>query len=183
MSLAIGLEVAALLRAGGFQVLLTRDVDKTVSLEQRVNMANAYRCADVLVSIHANSAQVNTASGIETFCLRPSLFNHRVSMCPVQHRSIITDKLTAQYAYGKRLAESLQKNIVRVVQKKNISVVDRSVKYAVAQMLLGIDIPGALIEVGFLTNKKEARLLGNIHYQKILARGIVRGIVLYFKRM
>jgi len=54
VNLAIGLEVAALLRAGGFQVLLTRDVDKTVSLEQRVNMTNAYRCADLLISIHAN---------------------------------------------------------------------------------------------------------------------------------
>jgi len=76
-----------------------------------------------------------------------------------------------------------KKTLYAMCKKQNLSVVDRSVKYAVAQMLLGIDIPGALIEVGFLTNKKEARLLGNSNYQKILARGIVRGIVLYFKTM
>jgi len=181
VSLGIGLKVAALLRSRGFKVLLTRDADKTVSLAQRVNTTNAYRCADLLISIHANSSQSGMASGIETFCLKQSLFAHRVSMLPTQYRSIVTNQQTARYAYGNLLAESLQKNIVGSVQKINPSVVDRAVKYAVAQMLLGIDIPGALIEVGFLTNKKEAKLLGSTDYHRMLARGIVRGIVLYFK--
>lgn len=54
-------------------------------------------------------------------------------------------------------------------------------KSAVTQVLLGVTIPAALIEVGFLTNKYEAALLNTEEYRFLLADGIVSAVCSYLK--
>lgn len=59
-------------------------------------------------------------------------------------------------------------------------MVDRNVKFGVSQVLLGAQMPSALIELGFLSNSKEATLLSDKRYQSELVHGIYNGIVSYF---
>lgn len=68
--------------------------------------------------------------------------------------------------------------------KKVYDVVDRKVKTSVAQVLLGTDMmmPSALIEIGFLSNQNETKLLMDNKYQLIIAQGIAEGIMDYFKK-
>ncbi len=76
---------------------------------------------------------------------------------------------------SKLLATELHKQVLEVAQKK-YKVKDRLVKEAVSQVLLGTDMPSALIELGFLSNEHDARQLANKQYHKHIAQGICLGI-------
>jgi N-acetylmuramoyl-L-alanine amidase len=65
-NLALGKAVAAELRRHGVEVIETRTADKTVSLEERSNLANAKGC-DYFISFHRNAFKLEQAKGIETF--------------------------------------------------------------------------------------------------------------------
>lgn len=65
-TLAIAKKVANKLKALGYEVIMTRETDKYVSLQDRCKIANTNKC-DVFVSIHLNSAVNKNAHGIETF--------------------------------------------------------------------------------------------------------------------
>ena len=56
-------------------------------------------------------------------------------------------------------------------------VIDRKVKHSVTQVLLGAQMPAVLVEVGFVSHKKEAALLGDYQYQNRIAQGICDGIL------
>ncbi len=62
---SVSLKTAAILRSNGYKVYMTRDEDKTVSLEDRVVFAEEIK-PDIFVSIHVNSSQGTSATGIET---------------------------------------------------------------------------------------------------------------------
>lgn len=81
------------------------------------------------------------------------------------------------------LAQLVHQNMLDAVRQQNKQVVDRSVKHKVAQLLLGSDLPSILLEVGFLTNEREAALLQNKSYQKNLANGISKGLDEFFNVM
>ena len=55
--------------------------------------------------------------------------------------------------------------------------IDRKVKHSVSQVLLGVQMPVILVEVGFLSHPKESLLLNDAHYQSCIARGICDGIL------
>jgi len=160
---------------------MTRTADITVPLEARIKGIRRVANADLFISIHANSASNKNASGIETFCLKPSLFCAS-GFTDARYRCVANKYRLSQYEKSKLLADLLQKNTIAHAKKMNHSVADRGTKYAVARMLLGADLPGALIEVGFLTHNKEGALLQNTNYQAALAQGIGNSVVDYFKK-
>ncbi|MGE0206925.1 MAG: N-acetylmuramoyl-L-alanine amidase, partial [Candidatus Babeliales bacterium] len=69
---------------------------------------------------------------------------------------------------------------IALVSQKH-PVVNRKVKQSIAQVLLGADMPSALIEMGFLSNPLETQLLAKADYQYLLAQGICNGIDSYCK--
>ena len=171
--------MARLLRARGFRVFLTRTRDATVSIEKRIAKVNRCCSADLLVSVHANSAP-NSACGVETFCSKPSLFFREVSMLNAKHQKIVSQYNLNLYKKGASLAQLLQEHVLSSVHNMNSRVVDRGVKHAVPRLLLGTEIPGALIEVGFLSNRTEAVLLKDPNYQFAIAKGVCGAIAAYF---
>jgi len=181
LNLAIGQKLATLLKKNGFSVIMTRSCDTSVPLEKRIEAINQKIKADLLISIHANSAASCRASGIETFCLRPSLFTTAQRVHDSKCRIVINKCREIQYKKSEHLAKLIQNITVAAAKKVNPAVISRGVKFAVARMLLGIDFPGALIEVGFVTHEQEASLLKTDAYQSVIARGICTGILSYFK--
>jgi N-acetylmuramoyl-L-alanine amidase len=180
VTLNIGIEVAQLLNKNGFDVMMTRSTDCDVPLDKRTSLANKYKCGDLFVSIHANYANSDKTSGIETYYLHNRLFRNFYSTLNKQTKKLIAKLELDRCAKSELFAKSLHTNVLSSAQKKNAHIVDRKVKQAISQVLLGTSMPAALVEIGFLSNKFEASMLKNKQYSQLLAQGICNGIMSYF---
>lgn len=183
ITLNVGLELAQLLNKNGFKVAMTRNNDSDVPLDLRTSFANATKNNDLFVSIHANYAKSDNTSGIETYYLHNSLFKNFFSTLNKQTKRLIAKLELDRCKKSELFAKSLHSHVLSSVQKKNAQIVDRKVKQAISQVLLGTSMPAALIEIGFLTNKFEAFLLKDKQYERLLAQGICNGIISYFNAL
>lgn len=177
ITLSVGLEVAQLLNQKGYKAGVTRDTDIDVSLDQRTKLAN--NNADLFLSIHANSSSNKNTKGIETYCLDYELFTPGFSTLNSKNKSYVAYLEKDRCQRSNILAHCVHKNTIETVVKSNNNI-DRKVRPAVSQVLLGTDMPAVLIEIGFLSNEIEATLLSDKRYQHLLAQGICNGIISYF---
>ena len=89
----------------------------------------------------------------------------------LKHRHSLASQSLAQCIHEHTLQEA----------KKMHAVVDRKVKQSVAQVLLGPEMPAVIIEMGYLSNPYETKLLATQHYQHAIAQGIAEGIISFLK--
>ena len=167
--LRLAYRVAAILRACGYKVHLTRETDRYVALDDRA-AAHRRLKTDLFVSLHINSAKDRSVSGIECFSLTPAgAFS---SGQATGNTAALPGN--ARDANNFRLAYHIQKALLR-----RTGAADRGLKRARVAVLRTLDAPGVLVELGFISNLAEERLLNTPAYQEKLARGIVEGIVSY----
>lgn len=142
-------KMKAILTNKGYVVIFTHDSLTDVPLKERINLANNLK-VDVLISIHANAFGTtwNEANGIETYCYIGS-----------QGKS-------------KSLANIVQNELVHFTKLKN-----RGVKQANFAILRETKMPSILVECGFMTNKREAKLLQSDDYATLCAEAIVSGFL------
>lgn len=175
LTLTLGKHIAQLLKKEGCAVFLTRSTDEFVALDDRTTRANAYADIDLFLSIHANHSPNAKAQGIETFCMKPDL----LKMTYEQRNSLLEQLDSQRYTQAQLLASCVQAEVIAHIQAAQKKVIDRSVKYAVSQILIGSRVPVALIEVGFLSHEQEAHLLADRAYQQLIEQGICKGILKY----
>lgn len=135
----------------GFQVMMTRNEDRFLSLNERAEFANENK-AILFVSIHYNSAPSPEAEGIEVFFYQSNANKTR------SHTS-------------KKLAQSILKHTLSLTQAKS-----RGVKHGDYAVIRKTDMPAVLVEGGFFTNPAEMEKLKDPAYIKKLAWGIASGI-------
>jgi len=186
--LDIARRLASLLGAEGFEVLMTRDDDTFIPLEERTAIANS-KGADLFVSIHANSSRNRRARGIETYYLNlatsPEAEETAARENAINARSMgELSGLLRQIMNNSRIAES--RDFAGRIQRamgasvlKNASERDLGVKTAPFYVLLGANMPSVLVEVSFVSNSDDARLLAREDYREELAETILAGIVDY----
>jgi N-acetylmuramoyl-L-alanine amidase len=174
--LAIGKTVGSLLQEKGCAVLLTRNNDCDMQLDERTSYANDNN-ADLFVSIHANYASSQKAVGVETFCIQPRLLKKNHSLLSSEQDCCVTNIMAQRTAFSQKLAQSVQSSVCKNILDFHKESIDRKVKHSVSQVLLGVQAPSILIEVGFLSHPYEARLLNDSQYQRCIARGISDGIL------
>jgi len=193
ITLDLARRVAAKLRKMlGVQVLLTRDRDTYLDLEERTAFANT-RDADLFVSIHVNAAASHRLSGMETYFL--NLASDEESMRVAARENATTTRsisdlqvilndlmLNSKINESNRLARSVHHGMLRAARKK-AKINDLKVKQAPFYVLIGARMPSILVEVGFMTNSKEYRLLSKKSYRDVVAQGIAEGIVSYAKEL
>jgi len=178
-----------ILKQSGFNVYLTRNEDKDLSLLERSELATHLK-ADLFVSIHVNSAgMVENANGIETYYLNdknlvePLARKGFLFLCDSKDETEsikIIDKLFYEkISLSQQLASNVHNGVVDSLKKKGIGIVDRGIKQSLCRIFLRNEIPTSLVEVGFLTNKQEAKKLADYRYHQILAYGISQGIKEY----
>jgi len=168
-ALKVSLMVRNLLKAKGFNVIMTRSTDKFLSLTQRVALANRYKNA-VFVSIHFNSGGAGKARGIETFTLSPKgIAHYGRTKRSSDNRSRPGN---AQDSSNIALATAVHGSSLR-----RVGVPDRGIKRARFSVLSTIKHPAILVEGGFLSHAYEARQIHNSNYQRSLATGIAEGIM------
>ncbi len=178
--LAISTAVGNLLEKNGCSVLLTRTDDCDMLLDARTSYANDNN-ADVLISIHANYAANPRAIGIETFCMQPVLLRKSFSCLTNSQDTCVAHIMQQRIDVSEKLAQSIQSQVCAAVCGFHDQPIDRKVKHSVSQLLLGVQKPAALIEVGFVSNPKEAALLSRSDYQNCIAHGICNGILSVFQ--
>jgi N-acetylmuramoyl-L-alanine amidase len=189
LTLAISRRLASLLQQQlGTRVILTRDDDSQVSLEERTAIANRYR-ADLFISVHLNAALVRGARGAETYFLsleasdelaRRAAERENQSASTGSRGSSELDLILwdlAQQNYLKessRLAELIQEELNGVTDIRN-----RGVKQAPFKVLVGATMPAALVEIGFISNPEEEAKLGTEAYQRSIAEALLQAVRKY----
>jgi len=188
---------SALERDAGATVVLTRDEDRMVPLDERAAIANHNR-AELFLSVHLNAAKRRGAVGAETYFLSPNAtddeartlaaLENRASGVPETPQAgraegerdlelILWDLAQNQYlAESGRLAESVQRELNALAGTK-----DRGVRQAPFRVLMGATMPAILVEVGFITNPDEETRLKDPAYVEKVVGAIVRAVREYLE--
>jgi N-acetylmuramoyl-L-alanine amidase len=186
VALAIARKLAARLRAQGLVVVLTRDRDIFVPLDDRTRIANESR-ADLFVSIHCNAARKRHLSGVETWTLNVASSRYAARLAAFENaadertvsdlRLILADLATkANASDARELASAVQTSLVRNLRARVGSVRDNGIKQALFYVLLGTHMPSILVETAFLSNPEEEKRLRSERYQEGTAEAIARGV-------
>lgn len=183
LTLVVARAVRDRLVAGGVDVVMTRDRDATMTLRQRMMVANQ-RGADLFVSLHANASPTRTQRGYETFLLTPAGVD-------VDGRALRSDSGTPRPGLEPEVAlvlddvergaaqwesAELALSIQRELRTARGGADDRGVRQDSHHVLLGATMPAVLIEMGFIDHPIEGRELARPAVQAQLADAIAAGI-------
>jgi N-acetylmuramoyl-L-alanine amidase len=189
----VTLAIARKLRAGlvntlGLQAFLTRDRDQELPLDDRAAYANNYK-ADLFVSIHANASRATGAHGSEVYFLSYHATDddsRRVASIEGEAAArggpaggdlalILWDMAQTEHLEeSSALASRLQEELAEVTGSQG-----RGVKQAPFRVLVGASMPAVLVEVAFISNSEEEKLLTSDAYQAKIASALARGIARY----
>jgi N-acetylmuramoyl-L-alanine amidase len=190
ITLDIGTRLKTLLEQNGFDVVVTRDADRTIALRDRAVLANDSK-SDIFLSIHVNALEKYTDSrGIETYYLGatsdPSLTalaarENRVSGYSVSDmRKLLEDVYAdARRDESHELATAVQKQLFSSLRKDDSGLENWGVKRAPFIVLVATDMPAILAEVGCISNEKEAAMLRRPEYRQKIAAALFEGIRAY----
>lgn len=172
------------------RVVLTRETDVVVGLEDRAARANALD-ADLFVSIHLNAAdEAVRLGGITTFVLDTADDLQARRLAARENGTRAADvtglqRLLAgfhrheQLEGSRRLAEHVHAGTLQAGRSMLPDLPDRGVRSALFYVLVGARMPAVLLEASFLTKPEEAAALRTEEYRDRLARGIATGIAAY----
>jgi N-acetylmuramoyl-L-alanine amidase len=195
VTLAIAKRVAKRLRAEGFEVVLTRDRDRYLALEERTAIANTAR-GDLFVSIHANAHPRRNREGVETYFLNVADDRYAARLAarengmelgdggsgPQVQRILADLDAKASAVSSRKLASLVQREVLASVRSRVGEVRDLGVKGALFYVLLGARMPAVLVETAFISNRTEERRLKSTRYQDEVASAITRAVVGFAKR-
>ena len=183
LSLTLATAVADRLRSRGIAVVLTRTTDRTMTLRQRVALADQAR-ADLFVSIHANASPTRTQRGYETYVLTPrgidvdgrALRSDTTTPRPGvdPDAALVLDDVERGASQGE--AADLAARLQRALRDRRGGDGDRGVRQDAQHVLLGATMPAVLVEVGFIDHPIEGRQLAEPAVQAQLADAIAEAI-------
>ncbi len=195
ITLPVGQKLKALIEKNlAYRVVLTRDKDVDVSLENRAAIANNNR-AELFISVHVNGFPRSSARGSETFFLSLNATDEEARRLAYMENnsSEIESKISsededdimmilwdmAQSAFIKQsseLAESIQRELNSLLGTRN-----RGIKQAPFKVLTGVACPAVLVEIAFISNPSEERKLKTDDFQDNVAQAIYRGVSNFLK--
>jgi N-acetylmuramoyl-L-alanine amidase len=189
LTLDVAIRVRDLLQKEGVEVVMTRDTDVFIPLEERTAIANRAG-ADVFLSIHANASRNKAAHGIETYFLNfatnpeAEAVAARENAGSAKNMNKLPDIVKAialnnKINESRDFAEMVQRSMVRRLKARNSALRDLGVKQAPFVVLIGAGMPSVLAEISFVTNKQEGRLLKTSTYRQQIAQSLTDAVVKY----
>ncbi len=189
VTLDVAHRVAPILAAQGLQVVLTRDDDRFVALEERTARANAFG-ADLFVSIHCNASESRGRRGVETYVLdttRDEIAarvaareNATTQAASSELASILGDMRMADVAArSTRFAQLLQRAATSAEGARYGDAVDGGVHTAGFYVLVGARMPSVLFETSYVSNPTEEQRLASPEYRQLLADAIANAVKAY----
>ncbi|MDK2802074.1 MAG: N-acetylmuramoyl-L-alanine amidase [Oscillospiraceae bacterium] len=146
-NLRIGMKVISILQQQGIGIVVPRDVDKTVSLQARSNLANDQK-VDLCVSLHRNSFSSGQAKGVEIW---------------------------TQKGVNDATTNALAANILEGILSEGVSA-NRGVKLGDYHITRETNMPACLVELGFITNSEDNQLFDSKidGYALAISKGILK---------
>jgi N-acetylmuramoyl-L-alanine amidase len=170
----------------GFRVVMTREDDRTIDLEERTAIAEAGG-GDLFVSLHANASRRRGANGIETYY--PDANHERHTLRVAARENGVSDKelnalqrtlaklrVSEVSPQSRHLAERVQTQLIQGLPERYRPVADLGVKKGPFYVLFLSDMPSVLVESGFVSNPVEAKRLGDAEYLDAIADGIATAV-------
>jgi N-acetylmuramoyl-L-alanine amidase len=175
------------------KVYLTRNNDTYIPLEHRIEKANNYK-ADLFISIHTNASKRRAAKGAESYFLSyEALDKETKELAEFENQGMTAESITPNYdkklelvlwhmAQAEYLAES-SKLAELIQQELNdfLSVEERGIKQAPFLVLMGAQMPAVLVEVAFITNPYEEKMLRSYSFKEKIAQALYQGIANYIQ--
>ncbi|MBU0681285.1 MAG: N-acetylmuramoyl-L-alanine amidase [Proteobacteria bacterium] len=191
--LKVALMTRDALRKKGYKVVLTRNNDTFLPLEERTAIANTEN-ADLFLSIHANSAPNRRAKGLETYYLSLATTNEEKQAAALENavsskqlselQNILSDIMkNSKIDESRKFAGTVQSSMALGMKKRYKNVKDLGVKKAPFFVLIGAQMPSVLAEIAFLSNKEEEKLLRSDSYLMALATEIANGVEMYSRSL
>lgn len=170
----------------GTRVLLTRDGDQTVGLDQRAAVANNNK-ADLFISLHANASVRPAVAGAEVFYLALEGYGEaaqRAAQAPRDALPVVgggtrdIEIIPWEMAQARYIDQSgAFARAIEGTLRERVPMSPRALQQAPFRVLVGANMPAVLVELGFLTNpQQEQQLLADDH-QNALTQALVEGIV------
>ena len=174
----------------GLTVFLTRSDDRFLTLSRRAKIAQEKK-ADLFISLHVNASDLASVEGLETYIL--NFATDRSAMAVAARENASADKTISELqdilqtlakntkiAESRTLAQTLHKAAITALAK-DYKIRDLGVKEAPFFVLIGTASPSLLMEIGFISNEKEAGRLNSGAYLDRLADGLTDGLAAYLK--
>tara|TARA_X000000368_G_C23026426_1_gene710432 strand:+ start:351 stop:1610 length:1260 start_codon:yes stop_codon:yes gene_type:complete len=181
----------------GYQAVMIRENDESVSLNQRYQNARKSG-ADALISIHADGFRLESVKGASVFIwadeasssvarnlsekqrrriqaqikdIKPYDFNE--DEAKMLYPNTYKNKIDQSFILGTKILDQLKRDPFTKIHKKNVESAD-------FRVLKSVDIPSVLVESGFITNPEDAERLTTKKGRRMIARSIFLGIHNYF---
>jgi N-acetylmuramoyl-L-alanine amidase len=169
------------------EVILTRDDDRRVALDDRTAVAN-HAVADLFVSIHANSSRRDSAHGSETYFVSyQATDDESRAVAALENNTLQLEKGVqgkngldlvlwdlAQSAFLKEssdLAEAIQDRL-----NDTLGVRNRGIKQAPFRVLMGATMPAVLVEIAFISSPDEEKRLRDAAFKDRIADALAESI-------
>jgi N-acetylmuramoyl-L-alanine amidase len=187
----------SLLKSGRYRVEMTRSKDTFISLKDRVHFARVKK-ADLFISIHADSIHRTDVRGSSVYTLSKEASDAQTAKLAEKENSAdliagvdlsVEDEQIAFILGDFLMTETLNQSkffantLVASMKDANVSVLDNTHRYAGFAVLKAPDIPSVLVEAGFMSNKKESRLLAQKEHRKKIIGALKDGIDAYFNHI
>jgi N-acetylmuramoyl-L-alanine amidase len=181
-----------LTQTGRYRVLLTRDRDRTMSLAERVEFANAAN-ADLFISLHINALPQKSFNVTETYYYGPPSDPETLRLAERENRDsgVLTRDFenmirkignTFKEQESASLAASIQHSLFTNVKKYDKNIADAGIKIAPFVVLLGVDAPAVLVEISCITKKEEELKLNMPAYREEITNFLAQGTIRYLER-
>jgi N-acetylmuramoyl-L-alanine amidase len=170
----------------GLKVFLTREDDRTMSLDERSAFANNHR-ADVFLSIHANSAVRPALKGAEVFYLtveradeeaRKKADDNATTLPALGGGTRAIDLILWETAQARYLEQSATlAGFVEQALRSRVEMSPRAIQQAPFRVLVGANMPAALVEIGYLSNAEQETQLASASYQDQVAQALLDALI------
>jgi N-acetylmuramoyl-L-alanine amidase len=172
------------------EVLLTRDQDVFIPLEERTAIANS-KNADLFISLHINAHPSAHVRGLETYYLNLTTNAEAMRVAARENatsthqmselQNILSDIMkNSKISESSRLAQQVHDSIVKKSKSNGFAdIKDLGVKQAPFYVLIGAEMPAILIEIAFISNEYDVKNLQNSGFVNMLTQEIAFGIKAY----
>ncbi len=184
-------------KTGRFQVYLTRDNDRYIKLYKRVAIARS-RKADLFISLHADSIDKPNVRGASIYTLSNKASDAQTAKLAARENQsdLIAgvdlsheDKQVADILLDLAMRDTMNQSkffansIVKEMRRQGVRILERPHRYAGFAVLKAPDVPSVLVEMGFMSNRNEARLLNTKEYRQKIGHALVMATQSYFTKV
>ncbi len=189
ITLQVGLRLKKLLEKElGLRVVMTRETDTFIKLDERTAMANSAQ-GKMFISLHCNANKSRRVDGSTTYFLGPAKTDEALEVALLENSVVKYENENGNAAHSDEefILTAMAQNafhhesegLAQIIQEEVQTLVglpDRGVEQAGFRVLVGASMPNVLVEMAFISNRKEERLLDSGETQQKIARAIMHSV-------